>query len=133
MKKVNLPDTDIENGGFRDLLGIEKMMKCSTLCSNNSKSKKTLLSRLWFFKNSTLRYECDKTFSGECEFSARAEGEWCNHIRQENVFRTSIVWSFILRSVKMRILHTEWYKVRNPYFYRASVECSHKKQSQKVS
>ena len=32
----HLPDTDIENGGFRGLLGIEKMMKCSTLCSNNS-------------------------------------------------------------------------------------------------
>ena len=25
--------------------------------------------------NSTLRYECDKTFSDECEFAARAEGE----------------------------------------------------------
>ena len=23
----------------------------------------------------TLRYECDKTFSDECEFAARAEGE----------------------------------------------------------
>ena len=27
------------------------------------------------FKNSTLRYECDQTFSDECEFAARAEGE----------------------------------------------------------
>ena len=26
-------------------------------------------------KNSTLRYECDETFSDECEFAARAEGE----------------------------------------------------------
>ena len=25
--------------------------------------------------NSTLRYECDETFSDECEFAARAEGE----------------------------------------------------------
>ena len=25
--------------------------------------------------NSTLRYECDETFSGECEFAARAEDE----------------------------------------------------------
>ena len=24
---------------------------------------------------STLRYECDETFSDECEFAARAEGE----------------------------------------------------------
>ena len=26
-------------------------------------------------QNSTLRYECDETFSDECEFAARAEGE----------------------------------------------------------
>ena len=26
-------------------------------------------------ENSTLRYECDETFSDECEFAARAEGE----------------------------------------------------------
>ena len=26
-------------------------------------------------KNSTLRYACDETFSDECEFAARAEGE----------------------------------------------------------
>ena len=26
-------------------------------------------------KNSTLRYECDETFSDEREFAARAEGE----------------------------------------------------------
>ena len=25
--------------------------------------------------NSTLRWECDETFSDECEFAARAEGE----------------------------------------------------------
>ena len=24
----------------------------------------------YFYKNSTLRYECDKTFSDECEFAA---------------------------------------------------------------
>ena len=53
--------------------------------------------------NSTLCYECDETFSDECEFAARAEGEWCNHTCQENVFRTSIVRNFISRSVKMRI------------------------------
>ena len=49
---------------------------------------------------STLRYECDETFSDECEFAARAEGEWCNHTCQENVFRTSIVRNFISRGVK---------------------------------
>ena len=53
--------------------------------------------------NSTLRYECDETFSDECEFAARAEGEWCNHTCQESVFRTSIVRNFISRGVKMRI------------------------------
>ena len=26
-------------------------------------------------ENSTLRYECDETFSDECEFAVRAEGE----------------------------------------------------------
>ena len=34
--KIKLPDTDIENGGVCGLLGIEKMMECSTQCSNNS-------------------------------------------------------------------------------------------------
>ena len=27
------------------------------------------------WSNSTLRYECDETFSDECEFAARAEDE----------------------------------------------------------
>ena len=36
-------------------------------------------------ENSTLRYECDETFSDECELAARAAGEWCNHTCQENV------------------------------------------------
>ena len=27
-----------------------------------------------------------KRFLDKCEFAARAEGEWCNHTRQENVF-----------------------------------------------
>ena len=54
-------------------------------------------------ENSTLRYECDETFSDECEFAARAEGEWCNHTCRENVFRTSIVRNFISRGVKMQI------------------------------
>ena len=64
--------------------------------------------------NSTLRYECDKTFSDECEFAARTEGEWCNHTSQENVFRTSIVPNFISRGVKMRIFaHEAWVK---PHF-----------------
>ena len=49
--------------------------------------------------NSTLRYECDETVSDECEFAARTEGEWCNHTRQENVFRTSIVRNFTSRGV----------------------------------
>ena len=30
---------------------------------------------VYLIKNSTLRYECDETFSDECEFAARAEGE----------------------------------------------------------
>ena len=59
------------------------------------------------FWNSTLRYECDEMFSDECEFAARAEGEWCNHTCQENVFHTSIVRNFILRGVKMRIPERE--------------------------
>ena len=29
----------------------------------------------WCLGNITLRYECDETFSDECEFAARAEGE----------------------------------------------------------
>ena len=55
---------------------------------------------VWESDNSTLRYECDETFSDEFEFAARAEGEWCNHTCQENVFRTSIVRNFISRGVK---------------------------------
>ena len=58
---------------------------------------------LLLIRNSTLRYECDETFSDECELAARAEGEWYNHTCQENVFRTSIVRNFISRGVKMRI------------------------------
>ena len=50
---------------------------------------------------STLRYECDKTFSDECEFAA---GEWCNHTCQENVFSHEYRTKFyITRGVKMRI------------------------------
>ena len=66
--------------------------------------------------NSTLRYECDETFSDECEFAARAEGEWCNHTCQENVFRTNIVRNFISRGFRTRSVrktaftHTKWYK-----------------------
>ena len=60
-------------------------------------------SSYYILSNSTLRYECDETFSDECEFAARAEGEWCNHTCQQNVFRTSIVRNFISRGVKMRI------------------------------
>ena len=65
--------------------------------------------------NSTLRYECDETFSDECEFAARAEGEWCNHTCQENVFRTSIVRNFISRGVKMRSYAR--FACENPYFH----------------
>ena len=35
----------------------------------------TLFRKFSFHENSTLRYECDETFSDECEFAARAEGE----------------------------------------------------------
>ena len=55
------------------------------------------------YKNSTLRYECDKTFCDEYEFAGRAEGDWYNHTRQENVFRPSIVRNFRSRGVKIRI------------------------------
>ena len=34
-------DTNMENGGFRGLLGIEKMVLCSKLCCNIAKLKKT--------------------------------------------------------------------------------------------
>ena len=68
--------------------------------------------------NSTLRYECDETFSDECEFAARAEGDRCNHTCQENVFsheyRTKfyITWcenvDFRTRSVrKTTFTHSE--------------------------
>ena len=64
----------------------------------SSTEKKILFAQ--FSRNSTLRYECDETFSDECEFAARAKGEWCNHACQENIFRTSIVRNFISRGVK---------------------------------
>ena len=63
--------------------------------------------------NSTLRYECDGTFSDECEFAARAEGEWCNHNCQENVPSDSYRTKFyitrcenaVLRTLRVRKLH----------------------------
>ena len=77
----------------------------------------------WFMKikNSTLRYECDETFSDECEFAARAEGEWCNHTCQKNVFSHEYRTKFYItrcenadfrtRSVcKTAFTHSEWYK-----------------------
>ena len=71
--------------------------------------------------NSTLHYECDETFSDECEFAARAEGEWCNHTCQENVFSHEYRTKFYItrcenadfptRSVrKTAFTHSEWYK-----------------------
>ena len=71
--------------------------------------------------NSTLRYECDETLSDECEFAARAEGEWCNHTCQENVFSHEYRTKFYItrcesadfrtRSVrKTAFTHLEWYK-----------------------
>ena len=71
--------------------------------------------------NSTLRYECDETFSDECEFAAWAEGEWCNHTCQENVcsheYRTKFYITrcekadFRTRGVrKTAFTHSEWYK-----------------------
>ena len=72
----------------------------TVLLEQSKKLKNALRKRR---KNSTLRYECDETFSDECEFAARAERESCNHTCQENVFRTSIVRNFISRGVKMRI------------------------------
>ena len=72
--------------------------------------------------NSTLRYECDEPFSDECEFAARAEGEWCNHTCQENVFSHEYRTKFYItrcenadfrtRSVrKTAFTHSEWYKI----------------------
>ena len=71
--------------------------------------------------NSTLRYECNETFSDECEFTARAKGEWCNHTCQENVcsheYRTKFYITrcenadFRTRGVrKTAFTHSEWYK-----------------------
>ena len=71
--------------------------------------------------NSTLRYECDETFSDEWEFAARAEGEWCNHTCQKNVFSHEYRTKFYItrcenadfrtRSVcKTAFTHSEWYK-----------------------
>ena len=76
----------------------------------------------FLFDNSTLRYECDETFSDECEFAARAEGEWCNHTCQENVFSHEYRTKFYItrcenadfrtRSVrKTPFTHWEWYKI----------------------
>ena len=67
---------------------------------------------------STLRYECDETFCDECELTARAEGEWCNDTRRENVFRTSIVRNFISRGVKNADFRTR--SVRKTAFYTRS-------------
>ena len=60
-------------------------------------------------KNSTLRYECDETFSDE----------WCNHTCQENVFRTSIVRNFISRGVKSKFLSKRELTSKNysSYYY----------------
>ena len=38
--KLFFLDTNMENGGFRGLLGIEKMVLCSKLCCNIAKLKK---------------------------------------------------------------------------------------------
>ena len=67
----------------------------------------------WNGNNSTLRYEC--------EFAAWAEGEWCNHTCQENVFSHEYRTKFYItrcenadfrtRSVrKTAFTHSEWYK-----------------------
>ena len=59
-------------------------------------------------KNRTLRYECDETFSDECEFAARAEGEWYNHICHENVFSHEYRTKFYItrcENADFRILH----------------------------
>ena len=72
-------------------------------------------------KNSALWYECDETFSDECEFAARVEGEWCNHTCQENVFSHECRTKFYItrcenvdfrtRSVrKTAFTYSEWYK-----------------------
>ena len=85
---------------------------------NEAELKHSIFEKRWKII-STLWYECDETFSDEWEFAARAEGEWCNHTCQENVFRTSIVRNFMPRGVNMRISAreacvkphlTEWYK-----------------------
>ena len=54
--------------------------------------------------NSTLRYECDETFSDECEFAPRAEGEWCND------FDTRAKKRFFARVSYEILYHEVWNK-----------------------
>ena len=84
-------------------------------------------------ENSTLRYECDERSSDECEFAAWAEGEWCNHTCQENVFSDEYRTKFYItrcenadfrtRSVrKTAFTHAEWYKIYILYaFWRSDI------------
>ena len=51
--------------------------------------------------NSTLRYECDETFSDECDYITRLRLVLQTHTRLENIFRTRIVRNFISRGVKI--------------------------------
>ena len=54
-----------------------KPISVMKLCSFEDFVKKSppQSAKLHLTCNSTLRYECDETFSDECEFAARAEGE----------------------------------------------------------
>ena len=95
----------------------------TTICtSRNLVDSMTILLTAFKYINSTLRYVCDETFSDECEFAARAEGEWCNHTCQENVcsheYRTQFYITrcenadFRTRSVrKTAFTRSEWYKI----------------------
>ena len=62
-------------------------------------------------KNSTLRYECDETFSDE----------WCNHTCQENVFSHEYRTKFYITRCENADLftHSEWYK----NFFHVLFEC----------
>ena len=73
-KLEHLRRQTLKNLPERTVSGYSDLQKC--IFNVGSLGTRKLLSILSFMrKNSTLRYECDETFSDECEFAARAEGE----------------------------------------------------------
>ena len=49
--------------------------RCENADFRTRRVRKTAFYTRSDIKYSTIRYECDNTFSDECEFAARAEGE----------------------------------------------------------